>query len=191
MTAIMSLAGGLGMQSAYAAVTDLGATVTISATCEAVLAAATPSLAFGNVDPVVNSADDGGASATGTASQITDGFKITINNDGNQASSIVVDGTNWEDTSFTPVEVMSAGQTKFSDTAGVIADKTALPNNEATAPVEAAVLLTVIEPDAPDNGVEDTFWDLDVTLDILPTFLTGTLSQVITLDFACVAPAVV
>ena len=184
MSAILSLAGGLGMQSAFAGtgtVTPLGASVTIAGNCEVVLDGSTPSLAFGSVDPVANSLANGGASATGTGQQQTDGFLLTLNNGGNQAANIVVDGDNWD--AAGPVEIMSAGQTKFSDTLGVIAGKTALPNAED---VETPLLLTQIEPGTPDFGQEDTYWDLDVTLDIDPTFVTGALSQAITLDFACV-----
>ncbi len=184
MSAILSLAGGLGMQSAFAGivtVTPLGASVTIAGNCEVVLDATTPSLAFGSVDPVANSLANGGASATGTGQQQTDGFLLILNNGGNQAANIVVDGDNWETGGV--VEIMSAGQTKFSDTLGTIGGKTALPNAETP---ETPVFLTEITPGGPDNGVENTFWDLDVTLDLDPTFTSGALTQAITLDFACV-----
>jgi len=190
MSAILSLAGGLGMQSAYAGAgtqTPLGASVTIVGACEVVVVSP---LAFGSVDPVVNSFDDGGASITKGTPISTDGFKVTLTNSGNQASNILVDGTNWDDgVGATPLEVMSAGKTKFSDTAGLIASKAALPNNETT-PAETPAALIVIEPGTPDFGTEDTFWDLDVTLDLSVTFVSGALSQVITLDFACQAPTI-
>lgn len=184
MSAILSLAGGLVMQSAFAGTTTetpLGASVTIAGNCEVVLDNATPSLAFGSVDPVANSAANGGASSTAGSPVNTEGFLLILNNGGNQAANIVVDGDNWEATG--PVEVMSAGQTKFSDVAGNIGSKTALPNAEVP---ETPLLLTQIDVGTPDFGTENTYWDLDVTLDTLPTFTSGALSQAITLDFACV-----
>ena len=183
MSAILSLAGGLGMQSAFAGTgtsTPLGASVTIAGNCEVVIDGTTPSLAFGSVDPVANSLANGGASATGTGQQQQEGFLLILNNGGNQDAEIVVDGDNWD--AAGPVEIMSAGQTKFSDDSGNIGSKTALPNAEDSA---TPLPLTVITPGTPDFGEENTYWDLDVTLDIDPTFTSGALSQVITLDFAC------
>lgn len=185
MSAILSLAGGLSMQSAFAggSTTGLSASVTIDPQCELKLAAATPSLAFGAVDPVANSAANGGASNTQGPPISDDGFLITLENGGNQNSDVVVSGDNWDDTpGIGGIEVMSAGKTKFSDTAGFIGSKLALPNAEAAQ--TPAALTTVVA--ANPIGTEDTFWDLDVDLDILPSFTSGALVQDIFLDFACV-----
>ena len=162
LIAIASLPAFIGVQQAMAGSTGATGSVTISGTCEIVAG----SMTFAGGDPTLDCATCGSPGV----GQLTVNL---ANTNGNLQSVTQVLGANWLDSQspFDPVQDVS--NTKFSATTGTFASKADLSGTLAT-------LVTV-----PVASNSDTFWDVEIDLDLDGTF-AGTANQAITFDFACI-----
>jgi len=163
IAAIMSIPTSLGFDQAFA---GGGSPVTIGSViigedCELQL---TGGLDYGTLNPLnPESVED----------------SVNLSNGGNQNAVVTIEGTNWDDESSTPADVMLVGTTHYevgTPAATSYASKTILV-------VSPGVSLTTV---APASSTDVTF-QLTVALTAGNENYDGTLKQDVTFGFGCVS----